>query len=941
MPRQRIMNQLITLLVILLTHFGLHGQGSIKGVVKDKVTGETIVGANIILRGTYLGAATNLDGSFHITNIPSGTYMMICSYISYKPVEMVDMNVESGKTIELVIEMEPHANTILGVTISARRVYNTEASVIGTLRSSNLVLSGISAEQISRSPDGDAAQVVKRVPGITIVGNRFVMIRGLSERYSAVMLHGVYAPSMEADVRSFSFDVVPSAMIDRVLIYKSPSPELPGDFSGGVVKIYTKSIPEQNSTQISYSTAFRKGSTFAPFYAADKGSLYFTGFNNGFENLPDDFPNDIRQIDADPQEVDRYGKALRNNWIATPSTLAPDQSVSVNLARRFMIKGRQAGSISAISYSNSARINDVRRRDYNAYDLERELKSPIYDAYDENFGRSIRLGILSNWSIEINEKHSIDFKNLFNQLSSSEYIHRTGRFIEFNYNANNHSFYQIYRGIYSGQITGQHKFTENATSDWILGFGYSYRDEPDYRRFRSDLDTITGTSTLYVPFGTAQAYFLGRFFSQMTEYNYTAAFNHKQIIDSDRFKTKPVLSAGFFSEYRQRDFSARNIGYVRSSITQFDNGLLDVAIDSLFHTENINQTTGIRIDEQSNPSDSYDATNLLIAGYANLMLPLTKKLNFNLGARLESNVQKLNSFTLTNDPVNVEQPIISLLPSSNFTYNHTEKMLIRLAYGKTLNRPEFRELAPFGFYDFNYNLVRKGSDSIRIAYIHNFDLRWEYYPTPSELITFGIFYKSFQFPIENSFVPGGGTGGIKTFTFANAASAQNWGAEIEIRHSLDGYTNSRHISNLSVVFNAAFINSQVELGAAALGQAVDNRLMYGQSPYIVNAGLYYNDNPTAIQVALLYNVIGQRIFIIGYDDYPDIYELPRNLIDLSISKTFRKVWELKLGINDILNEDYLLIQDANRDGIFDQEKDHVMQIYSPGTRVSMGLSYKF
>jgi hypothetical protein len=938
---KNIVFQFITVLFIMITPWIVSGQGSIKGVVKDKNTGETIIGANVILRGTYMGAATNLEGSFTVTNVPAGTYTMVCSFISYKPLELTNVKIESGKTLEMVFELEPHAQTILGVTISARRVFNTEASIIGTLKTSDLVLSGISAEQIGRSQDGDAAQVVKRVPGVTIVGNRFIMIRGLSERYSAVMLHGVYAPSMEADVRSFSFDVVPSGMIDRILIYKSPSAELPGDFAGGVVKIYTKSIPEKNSTQISYSTTFRNGSTFDQFRSPKKGALYFTGFNDGYQNLSNDFPSDIRRIDDDPDKIDYFGKALRNNWVAQPSTLMPDQSLSINIARRFMIKGRQAGTISSISYSNSGRIDEIRRRDYNAYDMERELKSVIYDAYDNNFRQNIRLGILTNWSLEINPKHSIDFKNLYNQMSSAEYIHRTGKFYEFNYNANNHSFYQIYRGIYSGQLTGLHKFSENATSDWIVGYGFSYRDEPDYRRYRSNLDTVTGASTLYVPFGSAQAYFLGRFYSEMSEHNITVAYNHKQTIAWDKIKIKPVITTGVFFESRFRDFSARNIGYVRSSITNFDNGLLDVPIDSLFHPDNINQGTGIRIDEQSNPSDSYDASNLLAAGYVNMMLPLTKNINFNVGVRAEFNNQKLNSFTLTNDPVNVEQPVLSILPSTNLTYNFNQKMLVRFAYGKTLNKPEFRELAPFGFYDFNFNLVRKGSDSIQMATVHNFDLRWEFYPTPRELITLGFFFKSFLNPIENSFIPGGGTGGIKTFTFANADAARNWGVEAEVRHSLDGYTGSRHINNLSLVLNAALIDSKVDLGAAALGQGIDSRLMFGQSPYIVNLGIYYHDVKTAVQVNLLYNVIGRRIFIIGYDDYPDIYELPRNLLDLTITKTFRQTWEVKLGIGDILNNDQLLIQDANRDGIFDIEKDQVMQIYSPGTTVSMGVSYKF
>ncbi len=934
-----------TIILILISPFFIipvSGQGTLKGIVRDKKNNETIVGANVRLKAaTLLGAATNLDGSYSIGNIPAGTYDVICSFISYKTIEVTGVKIESGAIATLDFQLELMVSSLTGFTVTARRTTDTEASIIGTLKSSNLIITGISAEQITRSQDGDAAQVVKRVPGVNIVGNRFIMIRGLSERYNAVMLHDVYAPSMESDVRSFSFDVVPSGMIDRIMIFKSPSPELPGDFAGGVVKIYTKGIPDKNTTQVGYSTTFRMGTTLQDFSSPERGSLYFTGFNYGYEDLPSDFPSDIRDIDTDPELIDQLGRALRNNWIAKTSKAIPDQGFSVNISRRFLIKGRQAGSINAINYSHSFRNEEVTRRDYNAYDTATQVKSVIYDFNDDNYKQTIRLGVLSNWSLEINPRNTIDFKNLFNQYSQTEHVQRTGPHYDFNYNANNPSFYQVYRGIYSGQLTGNHKLSDNASSNWVVGYGFSYREEPDYRRYRSDLDTVTGHSTLYVPFGTAQAYFLGRFYSDMQEHNMTAAFNHTQKFDLKKLNLKPTLTAGLYLEYRSRFFIARNIGYVRSSILTFDPGLLDVSIDSLFHPDNIKQTTGIRIDEQSNPSDSYDASNRLMAGYANLMIPLGKKLILNGGARIEDNMQKLNSYTLTNDPVNVAQPELNLLPSANITYNVTKRAVFRLAYGKTLNKPEFRELAPFGFYDFNYNLVRKGSDSIKMSTAHNFDFRYEFYPTLKEIITIGVFYKRFINPIENSFVPGGGSGGIKTFTFANAEAASNWGVEAEVKHSLKGYTNNRQIDNISLVFNGALIDSKVDLGEAALGQGVETRAMYGQSPYIVNAGLYYQDVHTAITVSLMYNVIGRRIFIIGYDEYPDIYELPRDLLDLTFTKVWRKTWEFKVGVGDILNQANVLIQDANRDGKFDTEADQVMQQYKPGTTFSLGVSYKW
>lgn len=926
----------------LLTFSLIYAQGArIHGMVNDQSTGEELVGASIFLLGTTTGASTNLDGRYEIRNIPPGTYTLVARYISYKEQQFHDIRLQAGQVLEIDIELESDAFLMEGVTVVARRTTGTDIAMLSAVRSSEMVVSGISSQQIRRSQDSDAAQVVKRVPGVTLVGNRFINIRGLSERYNAVLLHDVYAPSMEADVRSFSFDIIPSGLIDQVMIYKSPSPELPGDFAGGVVKIYTKGIPDENNISVSYSASAIDGVSFTEFYRAPQENWHWTGFNNGKYDLPDDFPKDLRQIITDQDAIDAAGRSLQNAWVADEIPLLWNHSASVNISRRFELSNNQyLGSITSISYSNSKQQYDVERKDFNSFDFIEDRSSLIYNFNDFRNVENTRLGIIQNFAYAINPNNIIEFKNLFNQISQSEYIHRTGPNYDFNFNANNHSFYQIYRGIYAGQLTGNHTISENSKLDWVAGVGFSFRDEPDYRRFRSDLDTVTGQSTLYVPFGAAAAYFLGRYYSEMRENNYTLSTNYAYTFDNFP-GFKPMMNIGLFGEYKDRFFESRNIGYVRASLLGFDSGLLDVSIDSLFHPGNINGSKGIMIDEQSNPSDSYSATNLNMAGYVSVLLPITNRINISGGLRIEHNTQTLSSFTLTNDPIEVNNPILNLLPSVNISYTLSEDMLIRAAYGKTLNRPEFRELAPFGFYDFNFNLVRKGSDTIQIATAHNFDLRWEYYPSGNEVINVGVFYKRFIDPIETSFVPGGGSGGIKTFTYANAEGAISLGMEAEVRKSLRGLVRSGFVDKFSILFNAALIYSEVELGDAGLGQSVDSRAMFGQSPYIVNAGLYFHDPKNMWHINILYNVIGRRIYVVGYDDYPDIYEMPRNLLDLTVTKNFGNRLELKLGVSNILSEPVLLLQDANADGVFDRENDQRIQYYIDPRSFSIGLSYKF
>lgn len=915
-------------------------KAQLRGKVTDKNTGEELAGANVFIKGTTIGVSTDLNGNFEIQKLEAGNHTFVCSYISYKTIEFSLGKIVPGQVIAKNIQLESDAILMEGVSVVARRNISTDIALISAIKSSKVVTSGISSQQIKRSQDSDAAEVVKRVPGVTIIGGRFVNIRGLSDRYNSVLLHDVNAPSMEADLRSFSFDIIPSALIDKILIYKSPSPELPGDFAGGVVKIYTKGIPEENSTQVSYSAGLVENVSFGTFRRAKQDKGYWTGFNNGKYNLPKDFAPNLRKISSDPEQVAKAGQSLPNSWVAEQLPTLWNHNASINISKRFTLpNNHQIGSISSVNYNNKTGKNTVFRKDFNSHDQETG-SSEIYNFTDELNEQNIRVGMMQNVAWSINSNHNIEWKNLFNQLSKTEYIHRTGPHYDFGYYANNHSFYQIYRGVYVSQLTGNHQFGEKHSLNWVLGYGYSYRDEPDYRRYRSNYDTVTGQSTLYVPFGAAASYFLGRFYSTMKENNFTASLNHSYSPGAIG-SLKAYVNTGIFAEKKDRYFHSRNLGYIRTHLLNFDAGLLDVSIDSLFHPSNINSTYGISLDEQSNPSDSYSADNLNIAGYTSVFFPFSKRLSLSGGIRLEHNHQTLHSFTLTNAPVNAKIIALNLLPSLNIAYNFNETMLLRAAYGKTLNRPEFRELAPFGFYDFNFNLVKKGSDTIRNASIHHFELRWEHYPSSTEIINIGIFYKKFIHPIETSFVPGGGSGGIKTFTFANAASANSFGMEMETRKALKGILGSRFTDKLSLMFNAAFIRSSVQLGNAALGQKTSKRMMYGQSPYIINAGLYYYDPAALLHVNLLYNVIGKRIYIVGFDEYPDIYEMPQNLLDLTIIKKFGKHFELKIGISNLLQQNSLLLQDGNLDGIFNKNTDQQIQKQLDPRRYSIGMSYTF
>ena len=936
--------RLLSTTIILITSlsFTFAQEGTIRGTIKDAKTKEDLVGATVYIEGLNKGTSADINGFFSMSRIPTGNYKLKISFVGYKVRFIENVKVLSEQVTEINTLIEEEGATLNEVKVIGQKLTNTEVSVISEIKAAQQIVSGISAAQISKTLDRTAAEVVKRVPGVTIFGDRFINIRGLNERYNTVMLNNVFTPSMESDARSFSFDILPSNQIDRILVYKSPAAELPGEFAGGVVKIFTKSIPDQNSFTIDYGTSYRDGTTGKDFYAPQAGSTAWTGFNDGFSDLPKFFPTtaDLKNIAvSNPQRLQQVGQSLKNSWTPVKSTSIPDQRIALTSATKFDLGNMRIGNVTAINYSNTRTRFMKTQNDFAYTKIVSTGEADVLSNFnDEQYTNTVRVGVLHNWALKINDNHTIEFKNLFNQLSNSQFIDRNG--FENGANWEISSFNQNYRGIYTGQLVGRHKFNSEKTNfDWVIGYNKSFNELPDYKRFRYD-----SGGNLLVPQGAVQAFNLGRTNIILDEKGITGAVNLVQKITVKKGATEEEgkvleLKAGVFYESKDRTFNARNLGFVQANSSLFNIGTLP--IETIFSAQNINTTNGVKIDEQTNNSDAYTASNNLIAFYGSGNYSFTKKLNLIAGVRAESNQQKLNGFdNRDGKPVNFNRDILSILPSLNLTYNFSEKSLLRLAYGQTLNRPEFREIAPFTFYDFVLNRVVTGNPVINNATIDNYDFRYEWYPTPSEVVSVAAFYKNFTNPIEVVFT----SGANPNVSFDNAKSAYSAGIELEAKKSLGGITSNAFLNKINLVFNAAFIYSRVTIKPDIAATQSNNRPLQGQSPYIINGGINYNNQKTKLQLNLLYNIIGRRIYAVGNNfgtPYPDWYEMPRNVLDLTFSKGITKNLLIKGGITDILNQKVLILQDGNQDSVFDNNKDQIIQSYNPGSVYSLGLAYIF
>lgn len=894
--------------------------------------------ANVMIKGSSTGASTDLDGRFSL-KVPAGTSTLVASFVGLPNAER-EVTVGADATVVVDMQFADGGQAMEAVQVVRERRTDTEAAVMMAVRSSDQVVNGLGRQQIAKGQDRSAADAVRRMPGITVTDGRFVMVRGLADRYNAVLLNGVAAPSMEPDRRAFSFDLLPTGALDRMMVYKSGAPELPGDFAGGVIELTTLGVPEKNEVKVGYGIGIRAGTTFQEIRQDQRGTTDFLGFDDGSRALPENFPTHLNTV-GDAAQLATFGRALPNTWAASTQTAAPDQRFSLLLARRFGKEGakNRYGNVTSINLSNTSATWTAQTFNYNAYDAVAGHSDTIYSYRDQENVRSAQLGVMHNWSALIGTGTKLEFRNLLNQMGENAVTERTGRNLEEGFDVRNQAFHYEQRTLYSGQLHGSHELMgDRAELDWTIGLGRAWSNVPDLRRLRTVRSIGESDSPYQVLIApTASTLDAGRFFSHLDERTWTGKFGFLRKFGKEDATLRATVRAGVHGERKDRSFNARWMSFRKANSGQFDNTLVSLPVDQVFAPEHINGTTGFKLEEGSNPSDRYTAANTLMAGYIGTTITWAKLFTLSGGLRTEHNRQQLEGATYGGLPVRVDNPLTSVLPSVNAAWNISEHSLVRVAWSNTVNHPEFRELAPFSFYDFSTNNVLYGNPELTTATITNLDARWEWYPELDETVSIGAFSKQFTDPIELFFVPGAGSGGTRNFTFRNAEGARSMGLELEVRRSIGGLLGSERLRKLGLLFNGTLVQSTVTLGAQAVGQ-LNERPMMGQSPYVVNLGLFWADTAAGIQCNVVYNTFGQRLYAVGSYGTPDIYEMPTGSLDATLGKDIGRKLHLKLGAQNLLNARTLLQQDGNGDGTI-TGNDELISSFRRGCYFSAGITW--
>ncbi|HQK98456.1 MAG TPA: TonB-dependent receptor [Bacteroidia bacterium] len=709
----------------------------------------------------------------------------------------------------------------------------------------------------------------------------------------------------------------------------------PADYDKIIVGHTAGIISSQSAVQVTFAKAIE---SYQPGAELPADVFTFVPSISGTATVEDSYSISFKPNKPLKQGI-KYAVSL--NLVRLMEVPKELKKFNFGFANSFSLGKIKAANITNINYSTSYENREAQNFNYNAYNIEQQKSDTIYSYNDNTYSKKINWSIMHNWAFQLSTKTKIEFRNLFNQTGNNSTAIRTGENFEEGNLVRNYAFRYNERSIYSGQLSGSHHLNQERTKiNWNLGYSLTRSKEPDYRRLRT-FNSIYDTDTSYVVQinTTASQQDAGRFYSKLNEDIGMASGDIEQDLYSINDVRKLKLKAGFYTESKSRSFSARWMSYKRASFDNFDYSLLYLPVDQVFSSENINDSTGFKIDEGTNATDKYTADNFLTAGYISISWPLSDKLNASGGVRVENNQQHLSSKNNNGNKIEVDNPTTKVLPSLNISYNLTSKSLVRLAYARTLNRPEFRELAPYAYYDFIFNNVLKGNTELKTPDIDNLDARWEFYPGIGELISAGVFYKVFTNPIEQYFEPGAGSGGTRNFIYNNAQKATSYGVELDVKKSLEAIFKTGFLSKLAIGANTSLIKSNVDLGSQAVGQK-SNRPMMGQSPYTVNAGLYYANEENGLQCNLLYNIVGKRVYAVGTVGTPDVYELSRNSIDFSVSKKVGKFVEIKAGAQDILNEAFRLKQDSNEDGSINGADETIMS-YKRGSLFSFGFSVKY
>lgn len=866
---------------------GTGGTGGIEGVVYDLLSGEKLISANVGLVGTPMGAVADLTGSFRIHDVPAGRYNLRVSYMGYVTKVMEGVDVAENAVTRLDVSLAPVAIKANEVVISAKKVRSSLEGMLAERRRSATISDVISAEEISHSADATSGDALKRVTGITIVDDKFVYIRGVTDRYNGTSLNGtrVTGTDTDADKKSFCFDMLPADLLENAVIIKTATPDRPGDFSGGVVELNTRSFPSQRRLGVSVSSAYNTATSMQTVFGPRRGRYDWLGFDDGGRAFPGGNLGGYR-----------LAQALPNDWTSRTSRAPLNRSFSLSAGDRIAPGGQEIGMVVGLSYKTGRElIKFAERPTY--------LGEPIFSFEGKRSKYSVLWGGILGLSYEPSGLHKFRLDADLSQVaedvvSKSAGIPISGQFTD------RQTIEWDQRSFGLVQLGGQHRVPSllNIGIDWRTFISRSSADEPDRKHVEYE-------------FGSSQVSYMKenyRTWSSLDEHSSGGATD--VVVPVGQGKTK----CGFAWETRARNFDIKAFSTDVAAVTPANYGLLVLPLESIFGAENYGPGK-FNLIPITPFTGRYGAEHGIKAYYAMFDQPFSlAHIRWRLvaGARIEDSNQQIHTVKAIDDPTPFTARIrkSDVLPSVNLTCPLGSRANIRVAYSHTVNRPEFREMANVLYYDFNRTQNVLGNPRLKRALVRNYDARFEVYQGTGEMAAVSFFYKNITDAIEERLVP---SPERYLMTWFNSPQGTNYGYEVDLKQSL-GFA-GRHLSDLTVSGNYTRISSFIEYtdkhtapnGAPIITQKT--RPMQGQAPWTANLGLAYARMSTGTAINVMFNRIGRRLAAVGDTREEDVYQEPRSQVDLAVTQKLPAGFSAKLAGKDIMGHDEIRTSGPRRE----------------------------
>ena len=931
-------------------------RGKIAGVVVDAETGEALIGAGVVLVGTTTGSTTDLDGRYEIPNLEPGVYDLQFSYIGYNPVTVGNVAVRAGATTRVDMGLTSAAIEVGEVFVEARAARDSEASLLRQRQKAAAVSDAVSAEVIGRSGSSNAADAMKKVTGATVVGGRYVYVRGLGDRYTNTRLNGAELPTSDPDRNAVAFDLFPAGLLDNIVTTKTFTPDKPGSFTGGSVNIATKDFPEvfnfSVSSSLSYNSNIGVGGDFLSYSGGTVGTF---GDNGGAHRLPALLkdPNveipPLGEAFTDPakaQALDRLSKAFDQTMAPSFFSAPVNRSYSLSLGNQMPLFGRPLGLIGGVSYSRkrTGYEGGLSAR-YQLTGKVSEVESLNNDFLfkDMKGADEVLWGGLVNASYQLHPRHELGVNYLYSRSAESTARFQFGSFPR---DLSPEAVYQtrvlrfVERTLHSLQGRGEHALGKTKLS-WNTTYARSRQDEPDLRYFTNNFSVIERggvVDTLY----TVQASIYPvptRYFRTLEEDSWNSNLDFSLPVRSWNGRVARLKMGGSYVRkdraFRERRFefrtdsrAARYAGDPESFFGARNVGILEEqSTDRFFRFGNY-------VVDASQPSSNYDGTQSVAAAYVMADWPLTRRLRLVAGVRYETTDIEVASLDTSLTRGRLDER--DWLPSANLIYRLSDRMNLRLAYGRTLARPIFRELAPYASFAFVGDYIFIGNPELKRTLIDNLDLRWEWFPRPGEILAVSGFYKSFKNPIERAINPLAAAANPEV-QFRNVGRAGVAGLEFEARKNLDGIAGAlRHVQ---IGGNVSLVHSRVDIAPDELSlvrafdpSASASRPLIGQSGYTVNLDAAYDNPTTGTLFSVYYNVFGKRLDKVSIGGTPDIYEKPQNLLDLTFKQRLWRGLKLNVAVKNLLDARFRLAHDF-------RGREYVTQEYRLGRSYALGVSF--